>query len=169
MLWDISCRLFVQFIPYPEYGFCALAFPLANISNINPAAPCSQFAIACCRRFNTGRLVCNVDGAADNVFINSSELGLCGRPLQYQEEIILPRSKDMLLPESFDEEADLKQSERQRPSVEATQAQKGTQRWIALLQSLLTMSGAVLKGKPCIVINLTGYIEDVGCAVSWLC
>lgn len=75
----------------------------------------------------------------------------------------------MLLPESLDEESDLKQSERQRPSSEATQAQKGTKRWMALLQSLLTMSGAAMKGKPCIVINLTGYIEDVGCAASWLC
>ena len=119
------------------------------------------------RRFNTGRLVCNLDSVTDNVFTNCSELGLCGRPLSDDSEIFLPLSKDMFLPESLEAEADLKQAERQRPSTEACQAQKGTQRWVALLQSLLTINGDNLKAKPCIVLNLTGYIEDVGCAVSW--
>ena len=121
------------------------------------------------RRFNAGRLVTNLDSASENIFATASELGLCGRPLQMDSEITLPLSKDMLLPESLDVDADLKQAERQRPSNEACQAQKGVQRWIALLQSLLTTSGDTLRGKPCIVLNLTGYIEDVGCAVSWRC
>ena len=118
------------------------------------------------RRFNTGRLVCNVDAAAENVFTTSSELGLCGRPITSEHDITLPLSKDLLLPESLDVDSDLKQAERQRPSNEAVQAQKGVQRWMALLQSLLTTSGDVLRGKPCIVLNLTGYVEDLGCAVS---
>ncbi|CAK9022588.1 Uncharacterized protein SCF082_LOCUS15851 [Durusdinium trenchii] len=92
-------------------------------------------------RFNSGRLVGNLDGAQENVFLTTSELGLCGRPLQGEEDIVLPLSKDMLLPESLDAESDLKQAERQRPSIEACQAQK-------------------LKDKPCIILNLTGYIED---------
>ncbi|CAK9098294.1 Uncharacterized protein SCF082_LOCUS46069 [Durusdinium trenchii] len=102
---------------------------------------------------------------AENVFTTSSELGLCGRPLQFDDDILLPLSKDMILPESLDTESDLKQAERQRPSHEACQAQKGTRRWEALLQSMLTINGENMKGKPCIVLNLTGYIEDVGCAV----
>lgn len=119
-----------------------------------------------CRRFNSGRLVCNVDSAADNIFATGSELGLCGRPIDTDAGIVLPLSREMILPESLDPESDLKQAERQRPSNEACQAQKGTKRWAALLQSLLTLSGSSMKGKPVIVLNLTGYIEDVGCAVS---
>ncbi|CAK9046969.1 Uncharacterized protein SCF082_LOCUS26372 [Durusdinium trenchii] len=116
-------------------------------------------------RFSSGRLVCNVDSTSENVFVTASELGLCGRPLSTDDDITLPLSKDMLLPESLDPEADLKQAERQRPSNEACQAQKGTKRWMALLRSLLTVNGENMKHKPCIVLNLTGYIEDVGCAV----
>ena len=108
----------------------------------------------------------NLDGAAENIFLSSSELGLCGRPLQNEDNLVLPLNKEMLLPESLDPESDLKQSERQRPSQEATHAQKGTARWAALLGSLLTLNGANMKNHPVIVLNLTGYIEDVGCAVS---
>ena len=117
------------------------------------------------RRFSCGRLVTNFE-AEENVFLTSSELALCGRPMS-QVDISLPLSKDMLLPESLSPDEDLRQSERQRPSAEACAAQKGQARWIALLQSLLTTSGNLLKAKPVIVLNLTGYIEDVGCAVSW--
>ena len=72
------------------------------------------------------------------------------------------------MPESLSPDGDLKQAERVRPSVETCSAQKGTKRWMQLLQSLLTMGGgSPLKGKPVVVLNLTGYIEDVGCAVSY--
>lgn len=71
----------------------------------------------------------------------------------------------MFLPESLDCEMDLRQAERQRPSVEATTAQKGVGRWIALLNSALTVTEGALKDKPVIVVNLTGYVEDVGVAV----
>lgn len=120
------------------------------------------------RRFNSGRLVCNIDSSSENIFLTASELGTCGRPLQAETDLTLPLSKEMILPESLEADSDLKQAERQRPSNEACQAQKGTKRWCALLSSLLTMSGDIMKNKPCIVLNLTGYIEDVGCAVSWL-
>lgn len=124
-------------------------------------------SISVSRRFSSGRLVCNVDASNDNLFLTSSELGLCGRPLQLDADLTLPLSKEMILPESLDVEADLKQAERQRPSNEACAAQKGTRRWEALLQSLLIVNGESLKGKPCIVVNFTPYIEDVGCAVTW--
>ena len=107
-----------------------------------------------------------MDGQQDNVFLTASELGTCGRPLT-DDTIVLPLSKDMLLPESLSCEADLKQAERQRPSAEATQAQKGVGRWVALLSSLLNISDDLLKNKPVIIMNLTGYIEDVGVAVAW--
>ena len=112
--------------------------------------------------------MCNLDSLAENVFLSASELGTCGRPLS-TDLLQLPLSKDLLLPESLDCEADLKQAERQRPSVESIQAQKGVARWEALLSSLLTVSDNMLKGKPVIILNLSGYVEDVGVAVSWFC
>ncbi|CAK9075739.1 unnamed protein product [Durusdinium trenchii] len=112
------------------------------------------------RRFSTGRLVCNMDGAEDNIFLTSSELGTAGRPLSH-ECITLPLSREIIVPESLSPDGDLKQAERVRPSVETCSAQKGTKRWMQLLQSLLTMGGgSPLKGKPVVVLNLTGYIED---------
>ena len=59
-----------------------------------------------------------------------------------------------------------RQSERQRPSQETTLAQKGRDRWEVLLRSALTMSSYDMKGKAVILLNFTGYVEDVGCAVS---
>lgn len=119
------------------------------------------------RRFSSGRLICNIDAVDANVFINSCELSLCGRPL-CDTDIVLPLSRDILLPEALGTEEDLRQSERQRPSAETCSAQKGTRRWEALLKSMLSLSGASLKGKPVIIINLTGYIEDLGCSATWL-
>ena len=108
-----------------------------------------------------------MDGAEDNIFLTSSELGTAGRPLSH-ECITLPLSREIIVPESLSPDGDLKQAERVRPSVETCSAQKGTKRWMQLLQSLLTMGGgSPLKGKPVVVLNLTGYIEDVGCAVSY--
>lgn len=105
----------------------------------------------------------NNESSSRNVFLQSSELALCGRPLK-DHQVVLPLSKDILLPESLSADGDLRVQERQRPSVETCSAQKGTQRWIALLESLL--SGPDLKRKPVIVLNLTGYVEDVGVAAS---
>ena len=120
-----------------------------------------------CRRFSSGRLVVGKDFEEDNCFLSNSELGICGRPLT-DDRVLLPLSKDLVLPESLSEDQDLRFAERQRPSNEAVSAQKGKERWIVLLRSLLTMSGYNLKGKPVIVLNLTSYVEDVGRAVAWL-
>ena len=118
------------------------------------------------RRFSTGRVVGNIDAADSNVWLTSSELSICGRPLN-ESPVVLPLSKEMLLPESLSPEDDLRQAERQRPSTEAASAQKGVGRWVCLLQSMLTTSGSDLKDKCVVILNLTPYIEDVGCAVSW--
>ena len=109
------------------------------------------------------------DFEEDNVFAVHSELGVAGRPLA-DERVMLPLSKDLVLPESLSEDKDLRFAERQRPSAEAVAAQKGKERWMMLLKSLLTMATTnySLKGKPVIVVNLTSYVEDVGRAVSWL-
>lgn len=109
------------------------------------------------------------DFEGENPWINNSEFGLAGRPLS-EEKILLPLSRELLLPESLDPDSDLRFAERARPSVEATSAQKGQHRWLTMLRSLLTMSsGYSLKKKPVIVINLTSYVEDVGVSATCLC
>lgn len=110
-------------------------------------------------------MICNVDAQNDNQWVNASELGVAGRPLAL-ESLVLPLSKDILVPESLSAEDDLKQAERQRPSTETCSAQKGVKKWIGLLKSGLTMPGtSFLKGKTVVLLNITGYIEDAGCAV----
>lgn len=151
-------------------GGTALAcwLSLCFFNQRHQSVPINFLDTFCQRRFNTGRLVSNLDGTSENVFITASELGCCGRPLM-TNPLLLPLSKDLMIPENLDVETDLKGAERQRPSPETCQAQKGVDRWVALLTSLLTTSSNVLKGKPVIVLCLTGYIEDVGTAASWLC
>ena len=119
------------------------------------------------RRFSLGRVVGNIDSQESNIWLTSSELALCGRPLS-EQSVQLPLSKDLILPESLSPEDDLKQAERQRPSTETAAAQKGISRWMCLLESLLTVSGSSFKDKSVIVCNFTPYVEDVGCAVSRL-
>lgn len=118
------------------------------------------------RRFSSGRIVCNMDAQEENIWVATSELGCCGRPLS-SESAILPLSRDIIIPESLSADGDLKQAERQRPSSETCSAQKGTKRWELLLRSALTMTGDALKNKAVVVLNITGYIEDAACAVPW--
>lgn len=125
------------------------------------------FSESCCRRFSFGRLVVNKEAESDNPWINNSEFGSAGRPLG-TDPIILPLSKDLILPEALDPDSDLRFAERLRPSSEATSAQKGCQRWEAILKSMLTMTGYSLKKSPVIVLNLTSYVEDLGVSVPCL-
>jgi len=120
-----------------------------------------------CRRFSNGRLVGNIDATDTNAWLTCSELAICGRPLT-DNQAVLPLSKDILLPESLSTEDDLRQSERVRPSVETSSAQKGVARWTTLLSSMLNLTGTSFVDKRVIVLNLTPYIEDVGCSASWL-
>lgn len=124
-----------------------------------------SFKFASCRRFSIGRIVTNKDATEENAWACNSELGICGRPLT-DARVLMPLSREILLPENLDPDADLRQSERQRPSQETTLAQKGRDRWEVLLRSALTMSSYDMKGKAVILLNFTGYVEDVGCAVS---
>lgn len=107
----------------------------------------------------------NHDTTSSNVWLQNSELGLAGRPLS-DDRVVAPLSRQLILPESLNAEDDLKIAERQRPSQETTVAQKGEQRWTVLLRSLLTFSGYEMKGKAVLVLNFTGYVEELGCAVS---
>lgn len=101
----------------------------------------------------------------NNIWINGSELSVAGRPLQ-QERVLLPRHRDLVLPESTDASADLRLAERQRPSPEQQRAQKGKERMSAMLKSLLNVAEYRWDG-PVLVVNLTGYVEDAGLAVLW--
>lgn len=107
----------------------------------------------------------NKEAEDTNVFTTSSELALAGRPLTDQK-IYIPLSKDILVPESLDCDQDLKQAERQRPSQEAIAAQKGSDRYVHLLKSLLSLSGEGLGKSPVLLVNLTSYVEEFGSAVS---
>ena len=86
-----------------------------------------------------GRLAVLNTELDSNIWLNHSELSIAGRPLQ-TERVLLPRQRDLVLPESTDASADLRLAERQRPSPEQQRAQKGKERMVALLKSLLTLS-----------------------------
>ncbi|CAK9013936.1 Uncharacterized protein SCF082_LOCUS12137, partial [Durusdinium trenchii] len=105
-------------------------------------------------------LVANKDFEGENPWVNNSEFGCCGRPLT-EDKVLLPLSRELLLPESLDPDSDLRFAERARPSTEATSAQKGQHRWLTMLRSMLNMTNYNMKGKPVIVLNLTPYVEDV--------
>ena len=117
------------------------------------------------RRWCSGRIVVNKDAEETNIFTVASELALAGRPL-IDKKVYIPLSKDLLLPESLEADEDLRQAERQRPSAEAIAAQKGSERYIALFRSLLSLSGDGLSKHVVLLVNLTGYVEELGCAVT---
>lgn len=119
------------------------------------------------RRFCSGRIVVNKDAEDTNIFMEASELALAGRPLT-DKKVFIPLSKDLLLPESLQPDEDLKQAERQRPSAEAIAAQKGSERYLAIIRSLLSLSGDGLANSAVLMVNLTGYVEEMGCAVTCL-
>ena len=112
-------------------------------------------------------MVCNHDAEAENVFINSAELAVAGRPLG-DSKVYLPLSKDLVLPESLNPNEDLRTSERQRLSPETITAQKGADKCAALIASICNVSGQGLGQAPVLILNLTGYIEECGIAVPWL-
>lgn len=120
------------------------------------------------RRFSAGRIVVNGETSGDNCWLES-ELAVCGRPVGRAEgdqgapTSVLPRTSALLLPEAPSTESDLKLAERTRPSPEQQAAQKGVQRIQLLLGSLFRH--VTFKG-PCIIVNFTGYVEEVGAAES---
>lgn len=122
---------------------------------------------SCYRRWSNGRIIVNKDSEESNTFATSAELALAGRPLT-DEKVYIPLSKDLLLPESLDSDHDLRTAERTRPSQEAITAQKGSDRYRQLVRSMLTLPGDTLSKSAVILVNLTGYVEEMGSAASWL-
>ncbi|CAK9060121.1 Uncharacterized protein SCF082_LOCUS31722 [Durusdinium trenchii] len=116
------------------------------------------------RRWSSGRVVVNKDAEETNIFTTSAELVLAGRPLT-EQKIFIPLSKDLVLPESLEAHEDLRTAERQRPSPEAIHAQKGSERYMALIRFILSIPGAGFGKSPVIIVNLTGYVEEMGLAV----
>lgn len=119
------------------------------------------------RRFSSGRIVVNGDTIESNQWLQS-ELAVCGRPVSANEGVVgaptsvLPKASSLLLPESASPESDLRLSERSRPSPEQQSAQKGASRLQLLLESLIKYTP--LKG-PVLVVNWTGYVEELALAV----
>ena len=118
-----------------------------------------------CRRWSAGGFVVNFGSMAENFLLQNSELAVAGRPLD-NTQVVLPRQRDLLVPESLMSDSDIRLSERATPSPEQVRAQKGPGKHVALLRSLLSTGKENLKG-PVLVCNVTGYVEDVGSAVSW--
>ena len=121
------------------------------------------------RRFSEGRIIVNAESVENNVWL-SSELAVCGRATAPNEgeagapTAVLPKSSQLLVPEGSSPNSDLKISERLRPSPEQSSAQKGTQRLQMLIESVLRHSAAP---RHVLVVNLTGYVEELAASVSW--
>ncbi|CAK9079619.1 unnamed protein product, partial [Durusdinium trenchii] len=75
----------------------------------------------------------------------------------------LPKSNMLLLPEGASPNSDLKIAERVRPSPEQSSAQKGLQRLEILVDSLVRY--VPLKDSPLLIVNFTGYVEELAAAV----
>lgn len=78
----------------------------------------------------------------------------------------LPKSNMLLLPEGASPNSDLKIAERVRPSPEQSSAQKGLQRLEILVDSLVRY--VPLKDSPLLIVNFTGYVEELAAAVPRL-
>ena len=125
--------------------------------------PCTQ--TLACRRFSMGRLVADGATIEENIWINASELSIAGRPLT-NERVVLPRQRDLVLPESTDASADLRTAERQRPSPEQLRARKSRKRLQTMLASLMNVSEYQFGSRPVCVVNFTPYVEDLGLCVA---
>lgn len=144
-------------------GLSSFDFAFTSIACLSVMI-CDDFSLE--RRWSMGRLVVPNELVDDNVFLNCSELSTAGRPM-YADKVLLPRQRDLVLPESTDASSDLRLAERARPSPEQLRAQKGRSRVTAMLRSLLTMSEYTFDG-PVVLVNFTGYVEDVGLSVARL-
>lgn len=122
------------------------------------------------RRFSQGRIVVNADSVEKNRWLNS-ELAICGRPVGRAEgengapTSVLPRASALLFPESASPEADVKVGDRVRPSPEQTSAQKGVARLELILESMFRHTDFKT---PVLIVNLTGYVEELAAAVPFL-
>ncbi|CAE7836494.1 unnamed protein product [Symbiodinium sp. CCMP2592] len=120
------------------------------------------------RKFGHGMLTFSRTATDENPW-RQSELALFGRAVGTMESergaptAVFPRSSALLLPESADPNADIKVNERVRPSPEQLAAQKGCHRCQMLLDSLFRYNP---HPGPALLVNLTGYVEDMGHAAA---
>jgi len=112
------------------------------------------------RRFAMGRLVANHKELASNKWMSASQLCVAGRPLGDFEVGIIPPQRDLTLPESTDPNSDIKIAERQRPSPDQVSALKGCQVSGIMLNSLFADMN-FSDQDVVLVVNLTGYVEDM--------
>ena len=114
------------------------------------------------------RIVVNGESAKGNIWLQS-ELAVCGRPVgpaEYERGAptsVLPKSASLLLPEGSSPDTGIRLAERVRPSPEQTSAQKGCARLELLLESLVRY---VNPPGPVLLVNFTGYVEELGAAVA---
>ena len=113
------------------------------------------------RRWTSGRIAVHADCVGDNKWVTDSELAVAGRPLFcYGKEHVMPKTTQVVIPENLSADDDLKLSERKRPGKETMMAQKGVGNYMSILISC--MKGLAFgKQAPLLVVNLTGYIEDM--------
>ena len=117
------------------------------------------------RRWTSGRIAVHAE-AKDSDWTQASELAVVGRPLGLHGQNIMPKSSALILPENLDADADLRVSERLRPAKETLMAQKGMGNLTTILMAAL--KGVPFDGRPCLVVNLTGYIKDMALMVATL-
>lgn len=118
------------------------------------------------RRWTSGRMVVETESKDSNTWLLQSELSLAGRPLAAGVEIgELPLQRDLVLLESVSPNEDLRTADRQRPSPEQVVSQKGAAMMETLLQSALADMDDI-KNRPVLVVNVFGFIEDIGVAVA---
>ena len=113
------------------------------------------------RRWTSGRIAVHADSYNDNKWVTDSELAVAGRPLFcYGKEHVMPRTTQVVIPENLSADDDLKLAERKRPGKETMMAQKGVGNYMSILISC--MKGLTFgKQAPLLLVNLTGYIEDM--------
>jgi hypothetical protein len=119
------------------------------------------------RKFGMGRIAVNYDHMSTNPWLEASELAVNGRPCSSDDGLSpppvaqLPKGQNLLVPVSDSPDGDIMTADRYRPSPEQVAAQKGVKRNEIIIQSLFT--NMEIAG-PVLLVNLTGYVEDVGVA-----
>lgn len=120
------------------------------------------------RKFGSGRVVVSSSGQDRNDWLGS-ELAVYGRVVGENELesgaplAVLPRTASILIPEPASPDA-VRIADRLRPSAEQLSAQKGPQRLQMILESAMRHT----KWKAVLVVNLTGYVEEMSAAVMGL-
>jgi hypothetical protein len=112
------------------------------------------------RRWTSGRIAVHTDASDHSPWLQDSELAVTGRPMQcYGKKHVIPKTSQVIIPEGLSADDDLKLSERTRPGKETMMAQKGVDNYTSILISCI--KGLDFGERPLLIVNLTGYIEDL--------